>query len=64
MFARLRADGVWQDVHTRLLTHAQHTGKLSWEVSMGSPTTRGHVRAAGARKDSGTRRPGSIQEAA
>ena len=58
LFVRLRADGVWQDVHTRLLAQAQHTGKLSWEVSVDSTTTRGHVHAAGARKDSVTRHSG------
>lgn len=57
LFIRLRADGVWTHVHTRLLTHAQEKGKLSWEVSVDSTTTRGHVHAAGARKDSTARHP-------
>lgn len=35
-----------------------HVGKLSWEVSVDSTTSRGHVHAAGARKDSPTRHPG------
>ncbi|WP_231598855.1 transposase [Corynebacterium occultum] len=30
LFVHLRADGVWTNVHTRLLTHAQEQGKLSW----------------------------------
>ncbi|AJE34041.1 transposase IS4 family protein [Corynebacterium humireducens NBRC 106098 = DSM 45392] len=58
LFARLRANGVWENVHTRLLTHAQEKGKLSWEVSVDSTTTRGHIHAAGARKDSPLRHPG------
>ncbi|MGD7003890.1 IS5 family transposase [Corynebacterium halotolerans] len=58
LFLRLRADGAWKDVHTRLLTHAQEKGKLSWEVSVDSTTSRGHVHAAGARKDSAHRHPG------
>ncbi|AJK70145.1 IS5 family transposase [Corynebacterium marinum] len=58
LFVRLRADGVWQDVHTRLLAQAQHTGKLSWEVSVDSTTSLGHVHAAGARNDSATRHSG------
>ncbi|GAB3597436.1 Transposase DDE domain protein (plasmid) [Corynebacterium faecale] len=57
LFIRLRADGVWTHVHTRLLTHAQEKGKLSWEVSVDSTTARGHVHAAGARKDSTARHP-------
>lgn len=44
-------------MHTRLLTHAQEKGKLSWEVSVDSTTARGHVHAAGARKDSTARHP-------
>lgn len=58
LFVRLRAEGVWKDIHTRLLTHAQEQGKLSWEVSVDSTTSRGHVHAAGARKDSASRHPG------
>lgn len=57
LFIRLRAEGVWTHVHTRLLTHAQEKGKLSWEVSVDSTTARGHVHAAGARKDSTARHP-------
>lgn len=57
LFVRLHAAGVWTNVHARLLTHAQHTGRLSWEVSVDSTTARGHVHAAGARKDSPTRHP-------
>lgn len=57
LFIRLQADGVWTHVHTRLLTHAQEKGKLSWEVSVDSTTARGHVHAAGARKDSTARHP-------
>ncbi|QDQ19971.1 transposase [Corynebacterium glutamicum] len=41
LFVRLRADGVWQDVHTRLLAQDQHTGQLSWEVSVDFTTTLG-----------------------
>lgn len=44
-------------MHTRLLTHAQEKGKLSWEVSVDSTTTCGHVHAAGTRKDSTARHP-------
>lgn len=58
LFVRLRADGVWHKVHTRLLTRAQEQGQLSWEVSVDSTTSRGHVHAAGARKDSAHRHPG------
>lgn len=57
LFIRLRTDGVWTHVHTRLLTHAQEKGKLSWEVSVDSTTTRGHVHATGTRKDSTARHP-------
>ena len=58
LFARLQADGVWASVHTGLLSHAHHVGTLSWEVSVDSTTARGHVHAAGARKDSPARHPG------
>ena len=57
LFARLQADGVWEMIHTGLLSHAHHTGTLSWEVSVDSTTARGHVHAAGARKDSPARHP-------
>ncbi|MEJ4100310.1 transposase [Corynebacterium mastitidis] len=57
LFAHFHARGVWHNVHTRLLTHVQEQGKLSWEISVDSTTTRGHFHAAGARKDSTTRHP-------
>lgn len=53
--------GPWRrvrDLFARLLTHSQEKGKPSWEVSVDSTTTRGHVQAAGARTDSATRHPG------
>ena len=40
LFARLQADGVWEMIHTGLLSHAHHTGTLSWEVSVDSTTAR------------------------
>lgn len=58
LFVRLQATGVWKNIHTRLLTHAQEKGKLSWEVSVDSTTSRGHVHGAGARHDSPVRHPG------
>ena len=58
LFARFQADGVWEMIHTQLLSHAEHTGRLSWEVSVDSTTARGHVHAAGARTDSTLRHPG------
>jgi transposase len=58
LFLRFRRTGVWAAVHTRLLTAAHRQEMLTWEVSVDSTTSRGHVHATGTRPDSHRRHPG------
>lgn len=57
LFRYFRRTGVWARAHTRLLTLAHRRGLLTWEVSVDSTTSRGHVHATGARADSHRRDP-------
>lgn len=47
--------GVWERIEASLIATADAQGKLSWQVSVDSTTSRAHVHAAGARRDSSTR---------
>lgn len=49
--------GVWKRVEAALLAAADASGKVAWQVSVDSTTTRAHVHAAGARRDSSDRIP-------
>jgi len=57
LFARWQVAGVWKQIEDALRAHAQARGKVKWQVSVNSTTSRGHVHAAGARHDSVERFP-------
>lgn len=52
LFALWQVQGVWERIETALLTQANARGRICWQVSIDSTTSRGHVHAAGARRDS------------
>ncbi|WP_420853240.1 IS5 family transposase [Segeticoccus rhizosphaerae] len=52
LFACWQLLGVWEKIESALLEAADAAGKLSWQVSVDSTTSRAHVHAAGARRDS------------
>jgi len=52
LFACWQLLGVWERIESALVTMADTTSKLSWQVSVDSTTSRAHVHAAGARRDS------------
>lgn len=52
LFACWQVRGVWERIESALLAAADAAGKLSWQVSVDSTTSRAHVHAAGARHDS------------
>jgi transposase len=47
--------GVWEQIEAALVAEADRRGKLSWQISVDSTTSRAHVHAAGARRDSADR---------
>ncbi|MDF1489338.1 IS5 family transposase [Tessaracoccus caeni] len=51
VFSRWQTAGVWRHLNDRLRAAAQAAGKVKWQVSVDSTTSRGHVHAAGARRD-------------
>jgi transposase len=55
LFACWQLLGVWQNIESALIEAAEAAGKLSWQVSVDSTTSRAHVHAAGARRDSTNR---------
>lgn len=55
LFACWQLLGVWEQVEASLIAIADAQGKLSWQVSVDSTTSRAHVHAAGARRDSSKR---------
>lgn len=52
LFACWQLLGVWEKIESALLEAADSAAKLSWQVSVDSTTSRAHVHAAGARRDS------------
>ena len=52
LFACWQVAGVWERVEAALRSEADAAGRVSWQVSVDSTTSRAHVHAAGARKDS------------
>ena len=52
LFACWQVLGVWDRIETALRARAAAAGKLSWQVSVDSTTSRAHIHAAGARRDS------------
>ena len=52
LFACWQLLGVWARVEAALRSGADAAGVLLWQVSVDSTTSRAHIHAAGARKDS------------
>ena len=52
LFACWQRRGVWERIESALIAAADADGKLSWQMSVDSTTSRAHVHAAGARRDS------------
>lgn len=52
LFALWQVLGVWERIEAALRAAAQAAGKVKWQVSVDSTTSRGHIHAAGARRDS------------
>lgn len=52
LFATWQVLGIWERIESALLAAADAAGKLSWQVSVDSTTSRAHVHATGARRDS------------
>lgn len=52
LFACWQVLGVWERIEAALRGVAQACGKVKWQVSVDSTTSRGHIHAAGARRDS------------
>ena len=55
LFACWQLLGVWERIESALLAAADAQAKLSWQVAVDSTTSRAHVHAAGARRDSAAR---------
>jgi transposase len=51
LFALWQVLGTWERIEKALLAAANAQRRLSWQVSVDSTTARGHVHAAGARRD-------------
>ncbi|MFT4188647.1 MAG: IS5 family transposase [Aeromicrobium sp.] len=57
LFSAWQLLGVWEHLEQCLIAAADHAGKVDWQVSVDSAIARGHVHAAGARRDSSQRIP-------
>lgn len=55
LFACWQLAGIWEDLEQALIAKADAAGKIGWDVSVDSTTSRAHVHAAGARRDSSQR---------
>lgn len=58
LFAAWQVLGVWARIETALIATADRRGNVNWQTSVDSTTSRAHVHAAGARRDSVERVPG------
>lgn len=57
LFAQWQLTGVWAAIDAALRARADRDDRLSWQVNVDSMTSRAHVHAAGARRDSTERVP-------
>jgi transposase len=55
LFACWQVLGVWERIEAALIAAADAAGRLSWQVSVDSTTSRANVHAAGTRRDSADR---------
>ena len=51
LFRRWQRDGTWEKILSTLQAHADAAGRIEWDVSVDSATSRAHQHAAGARRD-------------
>lgn len=51
LFRRWQRDGTWEKILSALQAHADAAGRIGWDVSVDSATSRAHQHAAGARRD-------------
>lgn len=51
LFRRWQRDGTWEMILSALQAHADAAGRVVWDVSVDSATSRAHQHAAGARRD-------------
>jgi transposase len=51
LFRRWQRDGTWDTILAALQAQADATGRIDWDVSVDSATSRAHQHAAGARRD-------------
>ncbi len=51
LFRRWQRDGTWDTILAALQAHADEAGRIRWDISIDSMTSRAHQHAAGARRD-------------
>ena len=51
LFRRWQRDGTWDIILAALQAHADAAGRIRWDISLDSMTSRAHQHAAGARRD-------------
>jgi transposase len=63
LFRCWQRDGTWEVVLSALRAHADAAGRIDWDVSVDSATSRAHQHAAGARRDGDAQQepPGGVQ---
>ncbi|MEV4631611.1 IS5 family transposase [Micromonospora sp. NPDC049523] len=64
LFRRWQRDGTWEKILAGLQADADAAGRIEWDVSIDSMTSRAHQHAAGARRDGHLQRepPGGIHD--
>jgi transposase len=64
LFRRWQRDGTWQTILSALQAHADAGGRIRWDISVDSTTSRAHQHAAGARRDGELQKepPGGVND--
>lgn len=64
LFRRWQRDGTWEKILAGLQTTADAAGRINWDVSIDSTTSRAHQHAAGARHDGHLQKepPGGVHD--
>jgi transposase len=64
LFRRWQRDGTWEKILAALQTLADAAGRIAWDVSIDSTTSRAHQHAAGARHDGHLQKepPGGVHD--
>jgi transposase len=62
LFRCWQRDGTWEEILSALQAHADAAGRIGWDVSVDSATSRAHQHAAGARRDGDAQKepPGGV----